>query len=1021
MCASLLTCQRAQRTPCFTFRSDSISRGVASRGLASDVRFRIQQPSSLNGRASSKLIDTSNTVKTAGRKRLFMDPRDASEHNNVAIAEPSADDYSLPKRARKNAWFTEENAEVQHSRNEKRLASAADDEMLEQTRVKAGGKRVKPADDEAQPNSFLAVTVQKANTKQKSGPNVTFAPMPNLARKSRIGRRLNSVNLPKPKGIQDENVSGQQPPSPALPVAGYKRERERLESDSGSETGRTSDAPPARKRGRERAEKPQLSKLRESISLDENETKNDQSVPDENVVVDPLCGGRRPGEEWESGGLKFKVGVDGRRLRKEAVVEKRPKYQMPLDSQHRDKAETINVWVDNWFTEEEYLEAKAKGIFAWQQEEKKAVEAESAASSASSTRRPLSGRSSSTFWDAPDSTTPPKVMPLTDLDFNPFFNNRQRTVSRLAPAPQRPRTSVGSAGTIPQRAPSTRWQKQANEQEALRQLREARKDAEERKRASETPAASVATPAPAPAVVLTAPASMPPPSTFIPTPSPFAPVSPAAPAPTPTTASTPLVPAKPATASPFLPTPLVSNPAEKLAAGEKAKEEPKKADELKDGNGKKPEASFPAFKLPTTPAFLPPSTTASSTGTKPLFGFTPRSEFTNETKESNQPVVNNTQTTPTSVPQTGFKFGVTPVASSAVLSSSSLFSAPKVTEPSKETLPNPFKFAAPTNPPDTPKPAFSVPSSTAPATFTSAANESSKPSPFPSSSSATDSGAKSLFDRLGPAKSTAASAFTPPVLPQRPNIFGSLPNSPAPNSFAAVTTNQTPSGDQTKDEAKPSTGFSFKGAAATAAANNAPGDNKPVPPAPFHRNDANPFGTPVVVPFGGGSANGTNANKTWTQPDLSQGQSRTKDSTGGTPSQSFKFGVGDTGTQPTGSTGPSNPFQSGPGELSSTPFKFGQTSTQPATTLAQPSAFSLGTTGATSVFGVPSDAANPFSQQPPPSPSQSENPASPGWTSPMPPRFVPGVASPRPPGAVLPPINRSRSRSSRPPQRTGGR
>ena len=50
------------------------------------------------------------------------------------------------------------------------------------------------------------------------------------------------------------------------------------------------------------------------------------------LVIDPLCGEQKPGEEWESGGLKFKVGPDGRRLQCRTGLGKRPKYHMVVFS-----------------------------------------------------------------------------------------------------------------------------------------------------------------------------------------------------------------------------------------------------------------------------------------------------------------------------------------------------------------------------------------------------------------------------------------------------------------------------------------------------------------------------------------------------------------------------------------------------------------------------------------------------------------------------------------------------------------
>ena len=44
--------------------------------------------------------------------------------------------------------------------------------------------------------------------------------------------------------------------------------------------------------------------------------------------TDPLCKGRRLGEEWEAGGTKYKVGPNGDRLQQALVKRKRPKYKM---------------------------------------------------------------------------------------------------------------------------------------------------------------------------------------------------------------------------------------------------------------------------------------------------------------------------------------------------------------------------------------------------------------------------------------------------------------------------------------------------------------------------------------------------------------------------------------------------------------------------------------------------------------------------------------------------------------------
>ena len=50
--------------------------------------------------------------------------------------------------------------------------------------------------------------------------------------------------------------------------------------------------------------------------------------------TDPLCKGRRVGEEWEIGGTKYKVGPNGDRLQQALVKRKRPKYKMVRADPH---------------------------------------------------------------------------------------------------------------------------------------------------------------------------------------------------------------------------------------------------------------------------------------------------------------------------------------------------------------------------------------------------------------------------------------------------------------------------------------------------------------------------------------------------------------------------------------------------------------------------------------------------------------------------------------------------------------
>ncbi|CDO71357.1 hypothetical protein BN946_scf184908.g115 [Trametes cinnabarina] len=89
----------------------------------------------------------------------------------------------------------------------------------------------------------------------------------------------------------------------------------------------------------------------------------EEEVP---VSHDPLCKGRHIGEEWESNGIRYKVGPNGQRLRQELVKKSRSRFPMPSDSQHPDRRANVDVYVETWLTEEEYQAAKERHELAWQ-------------------------------------------------------------------------------------------------------------------------------------------------------------------------------------------------------------------------------------------------------------------------------------------------------------------------------------------------------------------------------------------------------------------------------------------------------------------------------------------------------------------------------------------------------------------------------------------------------------------------------------------------------------------------------
>ncbi|KAH9894461.1 hypothetical protein C8Q73DRAFT_836395 [Cubamyces lactineus] len=102
---------------------------------------------------------------------------------------------------------------------------------------------------------------------------------------------------------------------------------------------------------------------RESMRKKRGKRSDEDAIP---VSNDPLCKGRRIGEEWEANGVRYKVGPNGQRLRQELVKKSRSRFPMPSDSQHPDRRANVDVYVETWLTEEEYQAAKERHELAWQ-------------------------------------------------------------------------------------------------------------------------------------------------------------------------------------------------------------------------------------------------------------------------------------------------------------------------------------------------------------------------------------------------------------------------------------------------------------------------------------------------------------------------------------------------------------------------------------------------------------------------------------------------------------------------------
>lgn len=153
----------------------------------------------------------------------------------------------------------------------------------------------------------------------KAKPTVTFAPTPRVSSSA-----SSSVPPQVPPGQLPSDAS-----SAAVSAArGQKREYDGhgdvndAEGHGNTGVSKTDDpGQPVRKRGREAG----------TVTRQASPKKPTSKVSRENepqMAVDPLCVGHKPGDIWESGNMRFKVGQDGRRLRAGNVKERRPKYHM---------------------------------------------------------------------------------------------------------------------------------------------------------------------------------------------------------------------------------------------------------------------------------------------------------------------------------------------------------------------------------------------------------------------------------------------------------------------------------------------------------------------------------------------------------------------------------------------------------------------------------------------------------------------------------------------------------------------
>ncbi|CAE6404741.1 unnamed protein product [Rhizoctonia solani] len=673
---------------------------------------------------------------------------------------------------------------------------------------------------------------------------------------------------------------------------GTKRERKEVDTASV-----LNDVMPVHKRGR--AGDVDLSIVKEE-ELDEED--------DPTVSRDPVCGGRRIGQKWKSNGQEYMVGPNGDRLRLVTVKESRKKYFMPADSKHADNFHMVDVFVEKWLTEEQYVRAKADGLLAWQENDnlpspikqespEKVLEKGKENQENEEEERPritaitLRARTANSVWNTPGQS------PLTTND--PHTNPFTTPVAPQSPGPRRVKYTIG---TVPATALNasrmmSTWEKQEREAQALKMLRE-RKAAE---------AASKAPPKPAPALAAV----------------PSITLTPSAPS---------LVPSTPAPAAPAIkviaPTPgsSVSGPPA-LAPSTDGKLSP---------FGFTP-APKPAPATTTAPASNIFSFGASNKEepAKPLFSATPQTE-TKTAAPSFPPPAPTTLTNvsaPTPSPFAAPASTTITAPAPATAASAPLFGAP-ASASTVAPKPSPFAFSAPST----------APKSVAPVTSNTTTNASASP--------------------FGPTSATKGFVSTAPAPVSSP--FGTTAKAPAstetkPSGFSfGSTTSATPAtstpassanifGSQTASKPA-STGFSF---------NTGNGSSAPKPAGTFSFGATPASATSGSTGFGNTATNAGATSSGFTTGGFGTNNSTITTNTNGAASSSpFAFGAPKPAAPAAATPGFGTPASTtsgfGTGGTSSG-FSFGAPATKPTVSIPTNNTFGAPPTA------TPSTASAPFS------------------------------------------------------------
>ncbi|KAN0132648.1 hypothetical protein V8E53_009664 [Lactarius tabidus] len=362
------------------------------------------------------------------------------------------------------------------TRKSKRMADSSDDSDLRSSQENRHDKRRRKAS-----NRRLKKHVRRGDEIEMEVDGSDVKP-------SRVAKKRDRTEVESTFGA-DDDMSHNEDVDSALSRHRKRRQRKSAHIFRGQKRGRDLDSPGvdtdySNPRGKGRAFR------RRSTTSD-----TDLSAEDAQMSKDPLCKGRRIGEEWEAHGVQFRVGPDGQRLRKVLIKEDRLKFNMPVDSEHPDRSASVTAIVERWYNEDEYMAAKEAHELAWQDSDKSSAEPEMPTDRV----RTPSNAGKQLLWASTSNTGSP-VRKIRISGHSSAIASPRITMFSIPPPPQYARrvSSLYSSSAMkpsemsPKLRPSrsySKWEKQEIEAEAIARLRRKAEEKEKAKADAEAKAA----------------------------------------------------------------------------------------------------------------------------------------------------------------------------------------------------------------------------------------------------------------------------------------------------------------------------------------------------------------------------------------------------------------------------------------------------------------------------------------------------------------------------------------------------